>query len=311
VSRFVILVKSHLPDLPYVERLLDSFARHNADGVDLHLVVPPDDSAAFARLAADHVVLSGEDAFAEHLTHEPVAGFSPGYINQEIVKLCFWESGAADNYLCLDSDAEFVRDFHVADFMADETTPFTFLSEDSELQAEPDYYASHWVARRERLRRIQEEIGLTDAPLRTVHGHAVFSATVLRAFRDRFLAPRGWDYVDALALAPYEPTWYSLWLQKDRTIPIVEREPVIKTFHDPTQQLDYVLRGLDADDVARGYVAVVVNSNYSRGTGLASLADAPSTVAAEHYSTGDLARAALRRSLDEIRARLSGRNPQA
>ena len=42
-----------------------------------------------------------------------MAGLSAGYINQEIVKLCFWETGLADNYLCLDSDAEFVRDFHV------------------------------------------------------------------------------------------------------------------------------------------------------------------------------------------------------
>ena len=53
-------------------------------------------------------------------------------------------------------------------------------------------------------------------------------------------------------IAPYEPTWYTMWLQHDRTIPIVMREPVIKTFHNEMQHLDYVLRGLGPDDVARG-----------------------------------------------------------
>ncbi len=42
---------------------------------------------------------------------EPVAGIRPGYINQEIVKLAFWELGLTENYFCVDSDAVFVRPF--------------------------------------------------------------------------------------------------------------------------------------------------------------------------------------------------------
>jgi hypothetical protein len=305
MTAFGLLVKSYAPDLPYVERLVASLRRHNVEQIPVHVVVPQADVAAFAPVVGDAGLLHPEETFADHLTAEPVAGFGPGYINQEIVKLAFWETGLADNYFCVDSELEFVRDFGRADFMADDTTPFTFLSADAELQVEPDYHRTHWVARRERLRVIQREIGIEDEPLLTVHGHATFSATVLAAFRDRFLAPRGWDYVDALACAPYEPTWYSLWLQKDQTIPIVMREPIVKTFHDPAQYLDYVVRGVTVDDVARGYVAMVLNSNYSRGDGVIGLGDDPAVVAARYVPVHRLVAALLGRALAPARSVLS------
>lgn len=304
-ARFALLVKSYGPDLPYVERLMSTIRQHNVESIPVHVVVPRVDVPAFEAVAGSDAHVIAEETFAEHLTQEPVAGFSPGYINQEIVKLAFWEAGLADAYLCVDSELEFVRDFGRDDFMADATTPFTFLSADAELQVEPAYHREHWVTRRERLRAIQRELGLDDEPLLTVHGHAVFSATVLAAFRDRFLAPRGWDYVDALALAPYEPSWYSLWLQKDGTIPIVAREPVVKTFHDPEQYLEYVVRGVGVDDVARGYVAMVLNSNYSRGDGLIGLDDGADRVAARYVSAPRLATALAARGVGSVRAVLS------
>jgi hypothetical protein len=309
MTSFAILVKSHGPDRDYVARLLDSFAHHNVDAVPLYLVVPAADLPAFEPLVRERVTLIREEEFSAHLTGGPVAGFSAGYINQEIVKLCFWETGLADNYLCLDSDAEFVRDFRLSDFMADATTPYTFLTDDAALIAEPAYFAEHWAVREPRLRRIQQEVGLESDRLLTVHGHAVFSATVLRAFAERFLAPRGWDYVDALAIVPLEPSWYTMWLLADRTIPIIVREPVIKTFHNPTQYLDYVLRGLATDDVARGYVGIVLNSNYSRGDGLLSLDEPRSTVVARYETGPTILRAMAARALGASGDR-PGRHPR-
>ena len=306
VTAFGILVKSHAPDRDYAERLLASIAAHNVDHIPVFLVVPENDMPTFTPMATTGVDVLSEARFQEHLTGQSVAGFSPGYINQEIVKLCFWEAGLVDNYLCVDSDAEFIRDFHLGDFMADEATPFTFLTADAELIAEPAYFEEHWSTRAKRLETIRAAIGLETDRILTVHGHAVFSAVVLRGFVERFLTPRGWDYVDALALAPLEPTWYSLWLQHDRTIPIVTREPVIKTFHNPSQYLDYVVRGIGRDEVARGYVGIVLNSNYSRGDGLIDLSDETSAAVAR-YVPGPTILTALghraRHSLQRLRER--------
>lgn len=286
-----ILIKSHGPDRDYAARLFSSIRRFNVDALPVYVVVPPEDVTDFVNLAVDTATVLSESEFSEHLVREPLAGFSAGYINQEIIKLAFWELDLAANYLCMDSDAEFVRPFYESDFMATETTPYTFLTEDADLRVEPSYFAQTWENRAASLEKIREEIGYQGRWPLTVHGHAVFSATALRSFRDDFLAPRGWDYADALEISPYEPSWYNAWVLHANPIDVVRREPIVKTFHNSTQHLEYVLRGVTEEDVARGFVAVVVNSNYSRGEGVVPLAEAPHMALASYVSGPDLLRA--------------------
>ena len=186
-----MLLKSYSGDLEYAQRCVASFTRFNADAIELYVVVPEADVAAFTPLAGPQVTVMSEAAFVPYFTAEPVQGIRPGYINQEIVKLAFWELELAENYFCVDSDAEFIRPFHVTDFMFDEHTPYTVLVEDNELKVEPRYYREYWQGRELALRHIQSLVGLDDPIVRTCHGHQVFSSVVLRSFRDSFLAPRG------------------------------------------------------------------------------------------------------------------------
>jgi hypothetical protein len=268
MAELALLVKSYQGDFEYAERLMQSINAHNIDALPVFIVVPEKDLQQFNVFASDTTKILSENLFENHLVHEETAGFRPGYINQEIIKLAFWELDLCDNYFCVDSDAEFIRDFDRADFMAQPGIPFTFLTEDRELVVEPDYYQSTWVNRMKSLEKIRESIGYTGPWLFTVHGHAVFSATVLQSFVTDFLGPRGWDYKDALAISPYEPTWYNTWLLHTGVIAIIPREPLVKTFHNAQQHLEYQLRGIRKEDTARGFVAVVVNSNFSRGHGV-------------------------------------------
>ena len=268
-----ILVKSYLRDLEYTRRLMASITRFNVEHLPVYLVVPEIDLGDFREFEDPDVTVLAEELLASHLVSEPTAGFSAGYINQEIVKLSFWELGLCANYFCVDSDAEFIREFTASDFLYDSMTPYTFLTEDRDLMVEPDYYISTWINRMKSLEKIRQEIGYTGPWLFTVHGHAVFSSRVLQSFARDFLAPRGWDYRDALAISPYEPTWYNTWLLHTKVIPVHPREPLVKTFHNAQQHLEYQLRGITATDASRGFVAVVVNSNYSRGHGVMNAQD--------------------------------------
>jgi len=262
-----LLLKSYAPDFSYAEQLVSSFHRFNTDALPLYIVVPAQDLSLFQSLVADNIMLLDESLFAEHLTSNEVHGLRPGYINQEIVKLAFWELALAQNYFCVDSEAQFIRPFSADDLLAEDGVPYTVLVEDLELSVEPRYYQQYWVQRQASLRLIQEQVGLVDQRVRTCHGHQVFSATVLRSFRDDFLAPRGMDYVDALAIAPYEFSWYNMWLQKTAIIPIHAVEPFVKVFHHEDQHLEYLTRGITVADIARGYLAVVFNSSYARDMG--------------------------------------------
>ena len=295
MERIGILVKSYADDLEYTKRLVSSLHRHNVDRLPVYFVVPEKDVSLFTEVVGHVGDVLSEAALAEHLVTEPTAGFSAGYINQEIVKLSFWELDLVDNYFCVDSDAQFIRDFSATDFMADASTPFTLVTEDADLQVERDYYSHTWITRAKSLDRIREAIGYEGIWPLTVHGHAIFSSTVLASFRNEFLAPRGWTYVDALKLSPYEPSWYNAWLLHHKPIEIIRRDPLVKTFHTPTQHLEYVLRGVTEQDVSRGFLAVVVNSNFSRGEGVVPLIESPTQALASYVRASDLIRAAAYR----------------
>ena len=164
----------------------------------------------------------------------------------------------------MDSDAEFIRDITAEDFLAPDGHPYSVLVEDNDLKVDPVYYQQYWRDREPQLRRIADLVGWDDPILRTCHGHQVFSSAVLRSFVSDFLAPRGWDYRDALAEAPYEVTWYNVWLQASQVIPVHQREPLVKVFHHEGQHQEAILRGVTNEDLARGYLGVVVNANWAR-----------------------------------------------
>ena len=304
MDRIALLLKSYAGDLAYAQRLIASFRAHNPEALTLHCVVPAADVPDFAPLAGTDVIVHAEENLVgEHLVSAPIGDLRTGYANQEIVKLAFWETGLAENYFCIDSDAVILRDIGASDFLRDDSTPYTVLVEDNELRVEPRYYREHWVGREAAIRRIMAEVGLDDRVMRTCHGHQVFSSTVLRSFRGDFLSTRGWDYADALAVSPYEFSWYAMWLQKARPIPIHQREPLVKVFHDQDQHLAAILMGTTANDLARGYLAVVVNSNFSRDLGLVPVESTKPESLAPYLSYGEVGQLIAAKARDTWRRR--------
>ena len=284
-----MLCKSYSGDFEYAQRMVKSFHQFNSDSIQLFVVVPETDLELFAPLSGDLVTLLSEQLLTHHLVDHEVHSMRPGYINQEIVKLSFWELGLAWNYFCVDSDAEFIEPFSVSDFMFDSGTPYSVLVQDLELAVEPEYYNQYWVSREAELRSIAELVGVDSRVVLTCHGHTVFSLRVLQSFVNDFLNPRDWTYSDALEFSPYEFTWYNMWLQKSRVIAIHPREPWIKVFHNQSQHMEYVLRGIELSHIARGYLGVVVNSNYSRGLGVVNADSSHSDSIATYLSYPQLA----------------------
>jgi len=289
-SSLAMMLKSYAGDLAYATRLVESFNRFNADDIPLYVVVPAEDLEDFAALGSTSVTILDESLFNEYLASSEINGLRAGYVNQEIIKLAFWELGLCDNYFLLDSDAVFLRDFSTRDFMFDSEVPFTILSEDSELQVEPEYFEKYWEERKAMILRIPELMEFEPRLFLTCHGHAVFSSAVLKTFKEEFLDPRGWKYLDAIREVPFEFSWYNMWIQSRRPIPIHPREPIVKTYHNVGQHMEHVLKGVTSQDLGRGYVAVVVNSNYSRGIGVLGVDQDKSESLAYYMTYADLIR---------------------
>jgi len=259
-----MMLKSYGGDFPLAQRFVASFTRYNTEHLPLTIVVPEADRARFETLADDHITVLDESIFTDQLATQPFGDMRLGYINQQIIKLAFWQQDIYDDYFVIDSDMVFVRPFRRSDFMFDDDTPYSILIEDNELQTDARYFAEQWQSREQHLTRIKELIELSDPRTLTCHNHQIFSATVLRSLKEDFMDPRGHSYEDLIRLSPYEFSWYNFWLQKSQIIPIVIREPLVKMLHHDGQHLEFAVRGTTIDDVARGYLGLVINSNFAR-----------------------------------------------
>ena len=233
MHKIAILLKTYLGDIKYVERLIISYRTHNKDNIPLYIVAPNSDLLKFEKFIGNNIKLFSDESVTNNLVNNnSVRGIRPGYVNQEIIKLAFWEKKLCENYFCMDSDGVFIRDFFTTDFMYDDETPYTILVEDNELKVEPEYYNRYWIKREKLIRKIQREVGLVDERVLTCHGFAIFSSKVLESFYDNYLTPMSRTYIDLLKISPYEFSWYNMWLQKDKTIDIQIKEPLIKFFNE-------------------------------------------------------------------------------
>lgn len=307
---FGILLKSYDKDFDLAERLIESFNRFNPEQLQMFIVVPDSDVEQFRTFESETISVLSESLLGQYLVECEVAGIQPGYINQEIVKLAFWELGLAKNYFCVDSDAVFIRPLSIDDFMFDDSTPYSVLVEDNELKSEPKYYEQHWTGREPQLRRIQELVGLKNQRILTCHGHQTFSARVLQSMKMDFMMQREWLYQDLLREAPYEFTWYNMWLQKCNVISIHPCEPLVKTFHHEGQHLEFGMRRMHLHDLARSYVGVVLNSNFATAFGSKNIEEPLSETLARYVEPSVLMKSLLSQAKRSLGARLFRKSPE-
>lgn len=288
MNKFAFLIKTYSADILYVERLIKSFDIHNIDSIPLYIVAPEEDLFLFSKYIRSGIELFADEEICNQLAQVEYKGIRPGYLNQEIIKLAFWEKKLCENYFCIDSDGVFIRDFYLSDFMYNGIIPYTILIEDNELKVEPEYFKSYWEDRYKCLKKIRDSIGLNERHILTNHGFSILSSKVLESFKKNFLEKNGKSYLDIILEVPYEFSWYSLWLQHDKTIEIKIREPLFKTFHHRNQHIEYIFRGVGLSDLARGYIGVVINSNYSRDFGVISFGQNRMKVLAQYLSNKEV-----------------------
>jgi len=268
---FAMYCKTYSVDIDRFKVMLDSFAQHNKDNIKLYVSVPAHELNLYSEIESkiNNVVVISDESFAEpYLATIGHWGMSIGYANQEICKLTFFKTGFAENYLTIDSDAYFIRDFFVSDFMFDTNKPYTVLVMDKDLSCERHYRDTHWIGRQESIKRIYQSVGLNDRRLRTCHGMQVMNTRVLMSLQDDFMTPLKLTYNDLLGIAPYEFTWYNAWFQKSKLVEEYAVEPFFKTLHMRPEYVFSRLRLLREEDLSYAYVGIVMNSKWHPKTPL-------------------------------------------
>ena len=265
----VLYCKSYRTDLKRALRLAQSVRQFNTDNIAFHLSVPQADVALFSEhLAGLAVQVIADELIVQCNPKLDTARLAtlPGSLSQQIVKSEFWRLGLADSYLCLDSDAVFIRPFHRSDFLCESGLPYSVMDESHEL------LDAALVARKPEVVRnfFHEAAAVQDRFERTGRAYAfgpfpvIWHKAVWESLETRFLAPRAMSLLDAIVQVPLESRWYGEALLRYQAIPLMPCQPLFKVYHY-AWQLDRDRRaGIGPGQLAQLYSGVIYQSAWER-----------------------------------------------
>lgn len=262
---FVLYCKSYPRDFLRLKRLLNSVERFNVDQLPFYISTPKADKTLLIQVLGSkgYIWVADEDIVAAN----PRACFTKyqsmsGSLSQQIVKSEFWRLGFAGNYLCLDSDSLFIRDFYKADFLSEEGVPYTVLHQNKELFQIATNRRQDKVERqlRAEAERVKELFGRVGPNFYCAPAPFIWSAKVWESLDRYFLQPKGISLWDLITPRYPETLIYGETLLKYHAIPIIAIEPLFRIYHYDWQYFLMKRLGETEAKVAKHYLGVIYQS---------------------------------------------------
>jgi hypothetical protein len=190
----------------------------------------------------------------------------PGNLSQQVIKSEFWRLGISTAYLCLDSDAEFIRPFSISDFLTTDGTPYTVIDEAHELLKSALANRKDRVATafRNEAGLVQQFIGRVGKIYSFGPFPLVWHRAVWESLDHNYLRPRGMNLADAIKLAPIESRWYGEALLAFRAVDLMPSQALFKVYHYAWQYDQDRRAGITPDLLAQIYSGVIYQSSWDR-----------------------------------------------
>ena len=265
----VLYCKSYRQDLLRAKRLVQSIRQYNSGGIPFYLSCPSVEVSLFRDTigSEDVIFLSDEEIVgANPLLDLKAVNAQPGGISQQVIKSEFWRLGISQNYLCIDSDAYFIRQFSKDDFLTPMGYPYTVMNESLELRL---FGALHGHAKIDRNREVECKA------IMDIFGRAgryydfgplpvVWSRLVWSDLADKFLLPQGMNFLDAIKQFPSEMRWYGEALLRFRSIELWPVETLFRCYHYEEQYLAARRNGEEDDRLKTTYMGICRQSNWDK-----------------------------------------------
>lgn len=263
MNKCIIFIKTCKVDILQFDKLLLSLKKHNKSKIPVWVSVNDSDFSLFQNN------YSGKDIKIIKDSDIVKCDVSDSWRYQQIIKSQLYKLNITENYLCVDSDAFFIKDFYIEDFMVDEDTPYTIIHQQKELfswlSINRKYFKDDPKDYFEKISTtIMEKIGREGICYDYGPSPIVWSCKVWKSFNDNFLAPNHINYQELIVEYPSEFTWYGEWLLKSRAIPLFPKEPLFKVFHYKKQYEDFIKEGHNIETIKDNYLGIIVQSNWMR-----------------------------------------------
>ena len=262
---FVLYCKSYSRDFLRLTRLLESVNQFNIDRLDFYISTPKADKDLLEKLLGKngYIWVADEDIVAAN----PRVDFAkyqamPGGLSQQIIKSEFWRLGFAENYLCLDSDSLFIRNFYKSDFLSTDGVPYTVLHQNKELFQLATDRGHEKVERDLRLEaeRVKALFDRKGPNFYCAPAPFIWSTKVWQSLDKEFLQPNAISLWDFISSDHPETLIYGETLLRYRAIPLIAIEPLFRTYHYDWQY--YLMRRLGETEqkLKQNYLGIIYQS---------------------------------------------------
>ena len=267
MNDIVLYCKSYRKDFLRLMRLLASVQQFNQDAIPFYVSTPQADQELLIQVvgSAGYHWVSDESIIAANPRVSLAATHGvPGGLAQAIIKSEFWRLGIAANYLCIDSDSIFIRDFAKDDFLAPDGDPYTVLHQNKDLFQMASNRGHLKVERdlRVEAERVQALFGRIGPRYYCAPAPFIWSSKVWQSFDQGYLIPKGITLWDVVTPEHPETLLYGEALLKYQAIPVRAIEPLFRIYHYDWQYYLYKRLGETTEKLKQNYMGVIYQSNW-------------------------------------------------
>lgn len=266
---FALYCKSYRGDLKRALRLAQSIDRFNLDKLPFYVSVPHTDIGLFQDFLRNTSALLIEDeAIISKNSKIDLKKLQalPGGISQQIVKSEFWRLGLSQAYLCLDSDAIFIKAFSTTDFLTTAGVPYTIIDEGRDLFTDSITHGKNQVLvnfRRES-NAVKTAMGRTGKDYNFGPNCPVWHRRVWESLDSEYLQPRGKSLLELIVEFPHEMHWYGEALLRFKPIDLLPAQPFFKMYAYAWQLQSDLRKGIDESKLSQLYSGVTYQSAWDR-----------------------------------------------
>lgn len=269
----VLYCKSYRRDFLRLKRLYESIKIFNKDFIPFYISTPAEDkeelfkvilNGEFQWIADEEIVSENSDIKPEQIKN------LPGGVSQAIIKSEFWRLKICKNYVCLDSDCVFIREFYVSDFIIDGDNPYTVIFENK------DYFQ---IAINRNETKVYHNLKKESDRVMHLFGRKgtnyycpcppfIWSCKVWKSLEQKLLKPNNINFIDLVTDKKYkniinpETLIYIECLLKYKEINLYPKEQLFRVYYSDWYY--YLLKRLGENKlkIINNYLGVVYQSNW-------------------------------------------------
>jgi hypothetical protein len=269
LKNFALYCKSYKKDVFRVKELLQSIEKYNTNNIPLFISTPEEDELLFKNhLGSDRYTWIRDEAIIEsnpHADSEVIKKFS-GSLAQQVIKSEFWRLELCKNYLCLDSDAKFIREFSESDFFYKDGTPFTVAHTADDFIAEVKKEGRGYILRNmeQECRKLMSFFNREGTEYDFGPAPFIWSSEVWAWLADYLWDTHQMTIWDAIALHSTEMRWYGEALMFSKAIKLQPISPLFKVYHYEWQFKNDKLKKITESELSQKYIGVIHQSNWDK-----------------------------------------------